>query len=80
MKVLEAGGFFGEVALINHAPRAADCVAFTKLKVRPEAGRLCMYTRLFKLRGLRSNHGGTSLDAPSTDPLQRLDLRAAATI
>jgi len=37
VKVLEAGGFFGEVALINHAPRAADCVSFTKLKVRPEA-------------------------------------------
>ena len=32
VKVLEAGGFFGEVALINHAPRAADCVAASKLK------------------------------------------------
>ena len=33
MKVLEAGGYFGEVALINHAPRAADCVAASKLTV-----------------------------------------------
>ncbi len=32
VKVLEAGGFFGEVALINHSPRAADCVAASKLK------------------------------------------------
>ena len=35
VKVLETGGFFGEVALINHAPRAADCVAASKLKARP---------------------------------------------
>ena len=34
VKVLETGAFFGEVALINHAPRAADCVAASKLKVR----------------------------------------------
>ena len=32
--MLQAGGYFGEVALINHAPRAADCVAASKLKVR----------------------------------------------
>ena len=24
---IEAGGFFGEVALVTHAPRAADCLA-----------------------------------------------------
>lgn len=35
VKVLEAGGFFGEMALINHAPRAADCVASGKVKVGP---------------------------------------------
>lgn len=33
VKVLEAGGFFGEMALINHAPRAADCIAVGKVKV-----------------------------------------------
>ena len=33
VKVLGEGTFFGEVALINHAPRAADCIASGKLKV-----------------------------------------------
>ena len=73
VKVLEAGGFFGEVALINHAPRAADCVAFSKLKVRLH--RLASM-RAPKAPGAVADHfscQGTSLLVPRAGCVQRLD-------
>jgi cAMP-dependent protein kinase regulator len=33
VKTISDGGFFGEVALVTKHPRAADCVAASKVKV-----------------------------------------------